>query len=396
VAHRGAAIARLMCDEPRPCAVVDLDAFDRNLERLLMPVVAAGGQLSLRVASKSLRVPALIDRVLRHSSACRGVLAYHVREARVLADGGVDDLFVAYPPAPEDLPELVALVGEGVRLWATVDDIATIDAVAAAARSAGVEVPLALDVDLSLHRGPVHVGVRRSPVRSADEARALGAHAVATEGVRRTAVLAYEAQVAGVPDHTGGPVDLVMRMVKRRSRRLALARRAEVVAALGSVGCAVEVVNGGGTGSIDFTATDPSVTEVSAGSGLLCPHLFDGYAGLDLEPAAFFALAVVRAGDPGFVTCYGGGYPASGAAGADRLPHVWWPPGVEPLGLEGFGEVQTPLRVPGSVTLGWGDTVLCRHAKAGELAERFSEVVAVSGGEVVGRYPTYRALGLVA
>jgi len=376
----------------RPCAVLDLEAFERNLARLMRPLHDG---VTLRVASKSLRVPALIERVAR-APGCRGVLAYHVREARLLADQGLDDLFVAYPPSPDDLAEYVALTSEGVRVWATVDHVEQVDALASAARDAGVEVELAVDIDLSLHRGPVHIGVRRSPLRSAEAVGALGRHVASTDGVKLTAVLAYEAQVAGVQDHTGGAVDLAMRVIKRRSRALALQRRADAVAALRAAGCTIEVVNGGGTGSVDFTAGDPSVTEVSAGSGLFCPHLFDGYAGLDLEPAAFFALSVVRSSDAGFVTCYGGGYPASGAAGADRLPKVHWPAGVRPLGLEGFGEVQTPMSVPTGVSLGWGDTVLCRHGKAGELCERFDELLVVRGDEVVERLPTYRALGVVA
>jgi len=395
--HRGEVLAAALADAGlrAPCAVVDLDAFDRNLARLLRPLPEG---CTLRVASKSVRVPALLQRVLRRG-ACRGVLAYHVREARLLAEHGIDDLFVAYPPSPADIPDVVALAQGGHRVWVTVDAAEPIRALGAAATEAGVELELALDVDLSLHRGPVHLGVRRSPVRSAADARSLGELTRRTPGVRLSAVLAYEAQVAGVPDHSTGPVgravDLATRVVKRRSRALALARRAEVVAALRAVGCPVEVVNGGGTGSVDFTAGDPSVTEISAGSGLFCPHLFDGYAGLDLEPAAFFALAVVRSSDAGFVTCYGGGYPASGAAGPDRLPQVWWPEGLRPVGLEGFGEVQTPFRLAPGQVLPWGSTVLCRHAKAGELAERFREVVVVSGGQVVARHPTYRGLGML-
>lgn len=383
---RGAALVAAIAGHRRPCALVDLDAFDRNLDRLCAPLHDA---VTLRVASKSLRVPRLIERVLERSGA-RGVLCYHVDEAKLLAERGIDDLLVAYPPAPEDAPVYAALAAGGTRIWATVDGAPAVRALGAAATAAGAELELCIDIDLSLRAAGMHIGVRRSPIRGADDALALARVIADTPGVRLTAVLGYEAQVAGVQDHTGSVQDLAMKVVKPRSRALALERRRAVVAALTDAGFAIEVVNGGGTGSVDFTAADPSVTEISAGSGLLCPHLFDGYAGLALEPAAFFAMSVVRVSDDGYATCFGGGYVASGSAGPDRLPKPWWPEGLGVLGIEGFGEVQTPFQGH----LAYGDTVLCRHAKSGELAEHFAEVVLVSGGAVVDVVPTYRGLGV--
>ena len=189
-------------------------------------------------------------------------------------------------------------------------------------------------------------------------------------------------------------MDPVRRLVKRRSRPLAANRRRKVVSALRAGGHRIHVVNGGGTGSVRSTGRDPSVTEVTAGSGFLCSHLFDHYDGLPLRPAAFFALPIVRRSDPNHVTCAGGGYVASGPAGPDRLPLVHLPAGLTPLPLEGFGEVQTPF-VLGSTAppLHAGDPVICRHAKAGELAERFERYLLVRGGRVEGREPTYRGLG---
>jgi D-serine deaminase-like pyridoxal phosphate-dependent protein len=164
------------------------------------------------------------------------------------------------------------------------------------------------------------------------------------------------------------------------------------VAALRADGLAISLVNGGGTGSVATTSSDPSVTEVTAGSGFVCPHLFDGYDGLPLRPALFFALAVARISDPGFVTCAGGGYVASGPAGASRLPQVWLPRSLRPLDLEGWGEVQTPFRCgAGSPTV--GDPIICRPAKAGELAERFPSYLFFRGAQAVARHPTWRGLG---
>jgi D-serine deaminase-like pyridoxal phosphate-dependent protein len=142
------------------------------------------------------------------------------------------------------------------------------------------------------------------------------------------------------------------------------------------------------------TSDDTSVTEVTAGSGFLDSHLFDHYRDLRLVPALFFALGVVRASDPDHVTCAGGGYVASGAAGPSRLPIVHAPAGLDVVPIEGFGEVQTPLRrTADAPPLRLGDPVICRPAKAGELAERFARYLLVRGDRVVEVADTMRGAG---
>ena len=93
------------------------------------------------------------------------------------------------------------------------------------------------------------------------------------------------------------------------------------------------------------------------------------------------------------VTCFAGGYIASGPAGASRVPSVIYPEGLQMIGTEGAGEVQTPLRGKAARDLSIGDRVWFRHAKAGELAERFDEYLVISGGEVLDAVPTYRGEG---
>src|SRR5690606_39171718 len=182
-------------------------------------------------------------------------------------------------------------------------------------------VRLCLDVDVSWRPAPgVHVGARRSPIRSPSQALALAEGVPA--GARIAAVMAYEAQVAGVPDEQPPARRSAVRLLKRQGRALAARRRRAIVEALRRAGHAIELVNGGGTGSVGSTSHDGTVTEVAAGSGFFCPHLFDGYHDLPLRPAAFFAREVVRRSDPGFVTCAGGGYVASGPPGPDRSPVV--------------------------------------------------------------------------
>ena len=95
----------------------------------------------------------------------------------------------------------------------------------------------------------------------------------------------------------------------------------------------------------------------------------------------------------GVVTVLGGGYPASGAPGRDRLPVPHLPEGLRYDPQEGPGEVQTPLLGSPADDLLIGDKVWFRHAKAGELCERFAELRLLEGDRVVATEPTYRGEG---
>ncbi|MCB7136896.1 alanine racemase [Cellulosimicrobium marinum] len=377
-----------------PLAVVDLDRFDANADELL----ARSGGVPVRLASKSVRARALADRALRRGF--RGVMAFSLREALWLVEHGVRDVLVAYPTV--DRGALAALARDEVARRETtlmVDDAAHLalvrDALATAGHDDGrAPVRLCLDVDASLRvaLGPlgVHLGTRRSPVHTPRDAAALAARVAAEPGTHLRGVMFYEAQVAGLPDTSP-----MVRLVKRASVADLATRRGEVVEAVrGAVGHDLELVNSGGTGSLETSSADPVVTEVTAGSGLFVPGLFDAYRAFRPRPSAFFGLDVVRVPAPGWATAFSGGYVASGPASSTRLPVVATP-GWSLTGREGAGEVQTPLRRTGrrAAELDVGDRVWFRHAKAGEMMERFDEVHLVRGDEVVDVVPTYRGEG---
>jgi D-serine deaminase-like pyridoxal phosphate-dependent protein len=180
--------------------------------------------------------------------------------------------------------------------------------------------------------------------------------------------------------------------MQRRSAAELAERRAAIVAAVGEV-AELEFVNGGGTGSLELTGGEDAVTELTAGSGFYAPTLFDHYSRFQLTPAAGFAAPVVRKPAPALATVLGGGYLASGAGDAARLPAPWLPEGLRLDPEEGAGEVQTPLLGEAAAGLRIGDRVYFRHAKAGELCERFDALHLVEGGEIVDVVPTYRGEG---
>jgi len=381
-----------------PLAAVDLAAFDANADDLVRR--AAG--TPIRVASKSVRCRELLRRVLARRGFA-GVLAYSLPEALWLVGSDqpvTDDAVVGYPTADRTALAALAANEQAARrvtlMVDSVEQLDLIDAVIAPGRRPDLRLCLDLDASLRLPGGRVHLGVRRSPVHTAREAGALARAIAARPGFRLVGLMSYEAQIAGLGDAPPGrPArSLLLRGMQaasgaelRRRRRAAVAAVTEVVRAAGG---RLEFVNGGGTGSVERTGREPWVTEIAAGSGLFGPTLFDAYRAFSPLPAAMFAVAVVRRPGPGMVTVFAGGWPASGPPGVDRVPTPVFPPGLQLIGTESAGEVQTPLVGPAADALQIGDRVWFRHAKAGELCERVDVLHLVDAGPAAVHAPTYR------
>jgi D-serine deaminase-like pyridoxal phosphate-dependent protein len=380
-----------------PFAFVDLDAVWANAADMLR---RAGG-VPIRVASKSIRCRAILERALNLDRGFQGLLTFTLPETMFLWEKGFRNLVLAYPCTDREwlgaLARLTAAEPE-IAPVTMVDSIAHLDLIESAAKRAGTTAPVrvAIDIDagLRLFGGAVIVGPKRSPVHTVEQAERLAREISRRRGVSLVGLMAYEGQVAGVGDKIPGkPLkSLGIRAMQKLSMRELRERRAAIVAAVREL-APLEFVNGGGTGSIQLTAAESAITEVAAGSGFYAPVLFDQYRSFALRPAAIFALPVSRKPSRGIATALGGGYLASGAGGKDRLPQPYLPAGLHLDPQEGAGEVQTPLLGDAAVELEVGDRVYFRHVKAGELCERFDSLYMVAGDTVVDQVPTYRGDG---
>jgi D-serine deaminase-like pyridoxal phosphate-dependent protein len=382
-----------------PLAVIEVGALRHNAHDMLRR--AAGKPI--RVASKSVRVRSVLDAVLA-LPGYHGVLAYTLPEALWLAEGDdehppVDDIVVGYPNVDRAAIERLGRAPElASRVTLMVDSLEQLDRVDAVLPPGSREsIRVCLELDASWNSPALgHVGVWRSPVHTADAARSLAARIVAREGFELVGMMAYEAQIAGQADNPDGRPAWAraVRVMQRSSKSELLARRSEAVSQVRQV-ADLRFVNGGGTGSLEYTASDDSVTEIAAGSGLFGGHLFDGYRGFRPAPATAFALPVVRRPAPRTVTVLGGGWIASGPPAHDRLPLPVWPGGLEYVGREAAGEVQTPLTGTAAAGLRVGDRVWFRHTKSGELSEHVASFALIEGGRHVGDVPSYRGEGRV-
>lgn len=378
--------------EDPPFAVIDMHALRENAASL---VYRASGK-PIRLATKSLRVRGIIEQVLQMPGYA-GLLAFTLPEALWLAQS-CPDIVVGYPSADRAAIEELAHDAEAAAritlMVDSVDQLDFIDSIVPPKQRPAIRVCLELDASW---QGPAplgRLGVLRSPLRTPAALRRLAETVDGRPGFALVGLMAYEAQVAGVADSVPGqvPMNAVISAVKRRSIAELAERRAAAVAAVSEVG-SLEFVNGGGTGSLESTAADASVSELAAGSGLFAGHYFDDYAAFTPQPATGFALSVVRKPRRDCATVLGGGWVASGPPGLDRLPQVAHPAGLRMTSREMAGEVQTPLIGDAARSLNVGDRVWFRHAKSGELSERIGEFVLVEGTHMTGRLPSYRGEG---
>jgi D-serine deaminase-like pyridoxal phosphate-dependent protein len=378
-----------------PFAFVDLDAMWSNSADMLRR--SAGKPI--RVASKSLRCRALLRAILERDAGYQGLLSFTLPETLWLARGGFANLVLAYPSTDRAaMRELGALSAEdpaGAPVL-MVDSIEHLDLIESSAGELAAPIRVCLDFDASFWTAGrrLKIGAKRTPVHTPEQARGLAEAIARRRGLALVGMMSYEGHIAGQGDRIAGkPLkSLVVGRMQQASYAELRERRAAAVAAVSLV-APLEFVNAGGTGDLERVATEPAMTEATAGSGFYAPTLFDNYSGFRLQPAAIFAQPVSRRPGPGIVTVLGGGYLASGAGGKDRMPTPYLPLGLKLDGIEGTGEVQTPLHGRAADDLGIGENVYFRHTKAGELCERFNSLFLLEGERIVEEVPTYRGEG---
>ncbi|MBA3866699.1 MAG: amino acid deaminase/aldolase [Solirubrobacterales bacterium] len=386
---------RIFAEVEAPFAFVDLDAMWANADSMLE---RSGGK-PIRVATKSVRCRALLEEILRRDQGFAGLMTYTLPETLWLAEQGFEDLLLAYPTVDAEALGELALrsvanpAGAPVVMVDCVEHLEAIEAVLGAG-AAPVRVCIDIDAGWWALGGRIKVGPKRSPLHTVEQTMVLVREMEGRPQIELAGLMAYEGQIAGVGDRPPGRAlrGAAIRWMQRRSATELAGRRGAIVAAVSEL-AELEIVNGGGTGSLELTAAESAVTELTAGSGFYAPALFDHYSRFSLTPAAGFALPIVRKPSAGVATALGGGHLASGSGDPSRLPAPWLPEGLELDPEEGAGEVQTPLLGETAAGLAIGDRAYLRHAKAGELCEHFNALHLVQGEEIVDVVPTYRGEG---
>lgn len=371
----------------RPFACIDLDALDRNIAF----VNRVAGQKGIRIATKSVRSIQLLQYIAERLNHPVGWMTFDLRETHYLLENGFDDLLLGYPQYEKDAVErIIPFIREGRTVIFMIDRLEQWQWLESIGQEHAIVFGVCVDLNLSTDFKMLYFGTKRSALQTVDDVAALVRSGASFTHTTIIGVMGYEAQIAGVADL---PVvswqKLLIKRLKALSYKGVRKFRTDAIDLIRREITTLRFVNGGGSGSIDFTAGEEEVTELTIGSAFYFPALFSRYKNLPLEPAAMFALRVTRKPEQGVVVCHGGGYIASGVTGSDKNPMPVWPANLSFLKNEGAGEVQTPLRDRDDAVQ-IGDTVYFRHAKAGELCERFPELHARRGSRYEGAYKTYR------
>jgi D-serine deaminase-like pyridoxal phosphate-dependent protein len=375
-----------------PLAYLDVDMLNENIDA----IAQRAGKKSIRIASKSIRCRWVLQHILERNSCYKGIMCFTGAEALFLSKQGFDDLLLGYPIVDKkQIQQICASTKVGKKIILMVDLEAHLQLINDIAEKEDTVQPICIDMDMSSNIMGLHFGVNRSAIKNENDAIALIDSLEKYKHLQLVALMGYEAQIAGVGDTNPamGIKNFAIKFLKKKSIPAYTARRAAIVQYAKSKYNTIEIVNAGGTGSMEWNKIEDGITEITVGSGFYSPALFDYYNNFKHLPAAGFAVPIVRHPSANMFTCLGGGYVASGSIGIDKQPKPYLPKDVVLTENEGTGEVQTPFTYNGKEKLKIGDSILFRHSKAGELCERFNELHLISQGKIIDKVKTYRGEG---
>lgn len=384
-------------EEQLPSMLVDIDQFDQNLETIIS--IAKKHGKKLRPATKSLRVPYLINRIKEiGGDTISGFMCYSCHEASFLSSMGVNNLLIAYPTLQRiELLTISQLISKGKKIYLMVDSKVHIDLISSIIKDQ--EVSVCIDIDMSYRPlgNLIHVGVQRSPIRDIKSLQELVKYIQTIKNIKIKGIMGYEAQVAGLADRNKyfSFLNPIKYFIRKQSIKYVKKFRKIIANYIAEQSIHLDFFNGGGTGSLLYTSQEKAITEITAGSGFLHSKLFDYYSDVITKSAFTYALPISRFPQKNIITCKSGGFIASGEVSQDKAPVPFLPEKLELFSTEGCGEVQTPLKVPSNIKLNFDSPIFFRPAKSGEIAEHFNEYLILKNNLITEKVKTYRGFNQV-
>lgn len=373
-----------------PFAWLDLEALEANS----LQVKKMASTKKIRIATKSIRsVDVLKNVATLLGEQLSGWMTYSAAETAFLCEKGFDHFLLGYPTMETtSVRALLQWIQKGKDITFMVDCEAHMRHLNELALERNVSVNICIDINVSLDLKAIYFGTRRSSVTNELQLKKLIQQSRSFGQLHITSLMGYDAQLAGVGDKPLNKAKgMLIRQLQKKSKSMIQAQRQKAVQLVERHVGPLQFVNGGGSGSLRFNASCPEVTEITVGSALYKPALFDAYKEMPFQQAAGFCLRVTRQPDAQTIVLHGGGYIASGAISVDKMPKPL-DEQLEFFTLEGAGEVQTPMKQR-TKTYNIGDLVFFRHSKAGELCERFQVLHTFNKNGYVGPYQTYRGEG---
>ena len=346
-----------LAEVPTPALIVDVAALDRNIAR--MARFFAEGTCRLRPHVKAHKTPAIARRQLAAGS-CVGLTCATLREAEAVA-GFCDDILLANEIVTTDKCGRAAALAASRRVTVAADSMEGVEALAAAARRAGVTLGVLVDVN---------VGQMRCGVLPGEPALALASRVAGTRGLELRGVMGYEGHVQPVRD---------------RAERVSQAERAmaalvETAARMRAAGLPCDIVSAGGTGTFDISGRVAGVTEIQAGSYVLMDTDY-GEVGVPFEQA-FFVLGTIVSRPAADRCVADGGHKST--TKDHSLPRVH---GVEGAAVSSLNDEHATIAIPPDSPIRIGDRVRLIPSHTDPTMNLHDVIYAVEGERVVDVWP---------
>jgi D-serine deaminase-like pyridoxal phosphate-dependent protein len=268
-----------------PALVLDLDAFDANVETM----AALGKQrgISLRPHAKTHKCVSIARRQIEAGAI--GQCCAKLGEAEMFADAGIFGLLITSTVQSDPkIARLAALAGRSRDLAVVVEDEANVERLGTAMTAAGVSLNVLIDCDVGTHRFGV-----TSPAQAVEVARAIARH----PSLQFRGIQGYAGHCQSTPDYA----------TRREQSHAALQVLGNIRDALKEAGFACPIVTGSGTGTHDFDHEVGVLTELQVGSYIFSDVIYDKVA---MTPdgsrrwrnALFVHTRVLSSQHPGFAT----------------------------------------------------------------------------------------------
>lgn len=242
-AYRPAEIGMPLSEVDTPALILDLDAFERNLDR--MDASLAGKRIKLRPHAKSHKCPEIALAQIRRGAV--GVCCQKTSEAEAMVEGGVADVLIANEVVGSAKLKRLAALARRARIAVCADDAGNVGALDAAAREAGATLDVLVEIN---------VGADRCGIEPGEPAVRLAQAIARSEHLRFAGLQAYQ----GAAQH--------LRKVEERRAAIeaACGKVRRTTSLLEQAGIACEKVTGAGTGTYLFEAASGVYHELQAGS----------------------------------------------------------------------------------------------------------------------------------
>lgn len=348
-----------------PALVIDLDAFERNIQT--MADHCRKHSISLRPHAKTHKCVDIAKRQI--AAGAIGLCCANLDEAAHLLAGGITSILITSPLVTEAaIHRLMDLNASAADLIVVADHEQSVQRLSQAACARGQTLKLLVDIDIGHHRTGTMPG---------QTACALAALIAKSPNLR----------FMGLQGYAGHLMHLHSRSEREIQLKASLDRLRQTRAMLCNVGLVPQIISGGGTGSFDLDPQEHVLTELQAGSYIFMDRqynaVWEGAGDVPFETSLFVLTRVVSATHAGMATTDAG--LKAFATDADEPQIIFGPKPGACYGF--FGDEYGRITLPDNAQLRLDDAIACVTPHCDPTVNLYGHYLVVRGGELVDRWP---------